>query len=70
MQPDRLRERSAVWLRVDVCACARALCVCVFVFVYVGKATVALVVKKSFDIERYSVSMGAWSIRAHPAALM
>lgn len=31
LQPDRLRERSAVWLRVDVCACARALCVCVCV---------------------------------------
>lgn len=60
MQPDRLRERSAVWLRVRVCTCA----VCVCVFVYVGKATVALVVKKSSDIERYSVSMGVWSIRA------
>lgn len=68
MQPDRLRERSAVWLRVDVCACARALCVCVFV--YVGKATVALVVKKSSDTERYSVSMGAWSIRAHVHILL
>lgn len=46
--------------RVRVCTCA----VCVCVFVYVGKATVALVVKKSSDIERYSVSMGVWSIRA------
>lgn len=57
-----------------VWTCARVHVRCVCVFVYVGKATVALVGKKSSDIERYSVSMGVWSIRAraraHPAALM